>query len=146
MRRAVEQHLKPAPLVVDQHSADHPWNRGLIFAAVGNLTVYMLVENPGEFFLDDMCKRPATDDMARAAFGHADFAKYRHQAREVAGDRRIEQAVAAVAASPSPEQLRAERAAALRAKAEKALRQVQAETQRQADLMITRDLGEPIPG
>src|SRR4029077_9519192 len=117
MRRAVEQHLNPAPLVADDHSDDHPFNRGMIFASVGNLMVYMMTENPGEFFLDLLCKRPATDEQAKAAFGLADFAKYRHQAREVAGDRRIEQEIAAIADVPEPESEAEQRRQELRAKA-----------------------------
>jgi hypothetical protein len=104
MRHAIEQHLNPAPLVADVHSDDHPYNRGVVIAYAGrDLAVYMMTESPGEFYLDELCKRPATDDQAKAAFGHDGFAKYRHQAREVAANRRIEQEIAAVAAKPTPE-------------------------------------------
>jgi hypothetical protein len=139
MRHAVEDFTTPAPLVADVHSDNHPWNRGLIFAYAGrDLVVFMMNENPGEFFLDEMCKRSATDDQAKAAFGLDGFAKYRHQAREVAANRRIEQEIAAVAQEPTPEvddALEAKKTLLRRAIKEQAKR-VQAE----ADKALTRHL------
>jgi hypothetical protein len=60
----------------------------------------MSVANPGRFFLDLHCTMPATDQQAKAAFGVADFNRYRQQAVELDDDRRIE---AALAAQPEPE-------------------------------------------
>lgn len=97
MRRAVEQ-LGPAPLVADQNDDNHPFNRGLIWSSVGQLTVYMLTGEPGKFYLDMYAKQPATDAQAKAAFGLRDFNYYEHQARELEEQRRIDAEVDKIAA------------------------------------------------
>jgi hypothetical protein len=141
-RHAVEDFTTPAPLVADVHSDDHPYNRGLIVAYAGrDLAVYMMTEAPGEFFLDEMRKRPATDEQAKAAFGIDAVAKYRHQAREVAANRRIEQALAQ-SAEPAPEVTELERKKLL---ARKLIREYEKRVQHEADLAVTRDLGLDVP-
>jgi hypothetical protein len=111
-RHAVEDHLKPAPIITDPNDTKHPFNRGVIFSDVGSMVVYMMLDDPGRFYLDLWGQQPATDAQAKAAFGIADFNRYRAQAVELADDARIEDVLAA-SAEPTPEQTELERRKAL---------------------------------
>jgi hypothetical protein len=136
-RHAVEQHTTPAPKIDDPNSDQHPYNVGLIIADVGSLVVFMSTANPGRFWLDLGQTIPASDQQAKAAFGVADFNRYRAQAVELADDRRIEQVLAS-AQEPAPEVTELEQKKAL---ARKLIREEQRKVQAAADRAVTADLG-----
>jgi hypothetical protein len=141
MRRAVER-LGPAPkIVTDPNDAKHPFNRGLIISDVGTLTVTMFVDDPGKFYLDIHGQQPASDAQAKAAFGIADFNRYRAQAVELDDDRRIE---AALAATPEPEaELTAKEE--LKARVRKLVREQEKRVQAEADRQRTSWLDADAP-
>ena len=140
-RRAVEDHLGPAPKVEDQNDDRHPYNRGLLIADVGSLVVTMFTDDPGRFYLDIHGQQPATDAQAKAAFGIADFNKYRAQAVELDDDRRIEDALAA-AQEPTPEVTAKED---LKAKVRRLVREQQKKVQAEADKQRTAWLDQEAP-
>ena len=119
---------------------------GLIFCEAGPSTrTYMRVDQPGIYF--DGQQRPVSErDAARAGF-NVPYYRAQKRAKEIQdlANARADAIIRTDGAEAlkSPEQKRQERTDALKAKAAKAVRQLQRETQRQADLMITRDLGEP---
>jgi hypothetical protein len=139
MRRAVEQ-LGPAPKIEDQNDDRHPYNRGLLIADIGSLTVCMFTDDPGRFYLDIHGQQPATDARAKAAFGIADFNRYRAQAVELDDDRRIEAALAAQQPEPQPEVTAKEE---LKARVRKLVREQQKLTQAAADKQRTSWLDNP---
>jgi hypothetical protein len=106
----------------------------------------MFTDDPAKYYLDIWGQHPASDAQARAAFGAEAVARHRAQAEDLAVQRRIDQAIdQAVAArdgQKTEEELRAERTAALRARAAKAVRKIEAKAQREADKQITRWLNE----
>jgi hypothetical protein len=111
-RRAVEQFLPTVPSL--DAEGVHPYDVGLVWAQVGKgLIVYMSDAAPGRFYLDMHCKRPATDEQAKAAFGTSTFNYYRRQAQLQAEDARIEAAVSAIAEGEPPEPTLKERATAV---------------------------------
>src|SRR5260370_23666659 len=145
-RRAVEAFLRDNPShlptsvlaprtpVMDTASDQHPYNLGLIWASVGSLDVYMFTDSPGEYYLDFMKHRRATDAQAKAAFGLEAFQRHRQEGAALEQERRIEQAVdQAVAARDATEQSEEQRKAELLAKAAKAVRNVQKQTPQAAD-------------
>jgi hypothetical protein len=138
MRRAVEQ-LGPAPKIEDQNDDRHPYNRGLIFADIGSLVVYMFTDDPGRFYLDMHGQQPASDAQAKAAFGIEDFNRYRQQAVELDDDRRIEAALAAPQQpEPQPEDLKA--------KVRRLMREQEKRVQAEADKQRTAWLDAEAPG
>jgi hypothetical protein len=139
MRRAVEQHTTPPPEVVtDPNDLKHPYNRGLVWHETGSLSVFMFSDDPGRFYLDKDGQKPATDAQARAAFGAADFNKFRAEAVMLDDDRRIEEALAQTA-EPEPEVSELERKKAL---VRKLAREEQRKVQAAADRNLTRHLDQ----
>jgi len=140
---------RPLTLQTDPSSDEHPMNRGLLQAHVGSLVVFMYVDDPARYYLDMFGKYPASEAQAIAAFGREVVAQHKREAEDLAVDRRISDAVDdAVRARDNvktPEELRAERTAELRERTVKAIREMERRSQRAADLMITRDLGEAPP-
>jgi hypothetical protein len=121
---------------------------GVIIAEAGPGTkVVMRISEPGIYYDGQM--RPVSErDAARAGFNISYYRAQRRAAEiKAAASARADQILATDGAEAlkSPEQKREERAAALRDKVAKAIRQMERETQRQADLQITRDLGPPPP-
>jgi hypothetical protein len=141
MRRAVEQ-LGPAPKIEDQNDDRQPYNRGLIFADIGSLVVYMFVDDPGKFWLDIHGQLPASDAQAKAAFGVAAFNRYRAQAVELDDDRRIEAALAAQQPEPQPEVTAKEE---LKARVRKLVREQEKRVQAEADKQRTSWLDGEAP-
>jgi hypothetical protein len=139
-RHAIEQ-LNPAPKIDDPNDDRHPFNRGLVWHDVGSLVCYMFTDDPGKFYLDIHGQSPASDAQAKAAFGVADFNRYRAQAVELADDRRIEEALAA-AQEPAPEVTELEQK---KARARKLIREYERRIQHEADLALTADLGLDTP-
>jgi hypothetical protein len=133
-RRAVEQHLNPAPKIDDPGDDRHPFNRGLIFSDIGNLMVFMFTDDPGRFFLDIHGQQPASDAQAKAAFGIADFNRYKAEAVTLDDDRRIEAALAA-SEQPAPE---VDALEAKKALARRLSRAYSREVQAAADKQLTR--------
>jgi hypothetical protein len=125
---------------------DDLYDKGVIIAEAGPGTrTYMRVDQPGVYF--DAQQRPVSErDAQRAGFNVAYYRAQKRAAeiKQAAADR-ADQILATDGARAlmTEEEKREERTAALKAAAAKALRQVQRETQRQADLQITRDLGPP---
>jgi hypothetical protein len=158
MRRAVQDFLRDNPShlptsalaprtpVLDTASDSHPYNMGLVWASVGSLDVYMFVDSPGEYWLDFMKHRRASDQQARAAFGPETFARHRAEGAALEQERRIEQAVAGAVAARDAEGLSEEqRRQELRAKAARAVRTVQKQVQAAADKAVTRWLDAEAP-
>jgi hypothetical protein len=157
-RRAVQDFLRdnpdslptsanaPPEQISDNASDQHPYNRPLQIAYVGSLAVFTWLDDPAKYYLDMNARVRASEQQARAAFGAEALSEHRRLAEDLAVQRRIDRAVdEAVAARDgvkSEEELREERRLTLKAKADKALRAIEKKTQRAADLMITRDLGE----
>jgi len=159
-RRAVQDFLKDNPSSLptsrdapktpwegtsaDPDSDSHPMNRGLLQAHVGSLVVFMYVD--GRYFLDLFGKYPASEAQAVAAFGREEVARHRRQGEDLAVDRRIsaavDDAVRARDGVKTPEELAAEKLEEWRRIAARAIKEHEKKTQRAADLMITRDLGE----
>jgi hypothetical protein len=137
-RRAVEQHLGPAPVVDDPNSLQHPYNRGLIWHETGSLSVFMFSDDPGRFYLDKDGQKPASDAEARAAFGVADFNKFRAEAVMLDDDRRIEEALAQTS-EPEPE---VDALEAKKAMVRRAIREQMKLTQAAADRALTRHLDQ----
>ena len=152
-RPAVEQWLKdnpdslptsanaPPEQIADTSSDQHPMNRGLLQAHVGSLVVYMHLDNPGRYWLDMFAKYPASEAQAVAAFGRKEVARHRVMAEDLAVDKRIERAIGKAVAQrdgvKSPEELRAERTAELRARAQKAIREQEKKSLAAADRQRT---------
>jgi hypothetical protein len=112
MRRAVQDFLRdnpshlptsalaPGAPVLDPNSDQHPYNgAGLIWSEVGSLSVYMFVDTPGEYWLDMLKHRRASDAQARAAFGPEAFNRHRQEGAALEQERRIEEAVAGAVAA-----------------------------------------------
>jgi hypothetical protein len=141
MRHAVEDHLGPAPKVDDPNDDRHPFNRGLIFSDIGNLMVYMFVDDPGRFYLDIHGQQPATDAQAKVAFGIEAFNRYRAQAVELDDDRRIEAAIAEQQEPDAELQAKVD----LKAKVRRLVREQQKKVQAEADRQRTSWLDNEAP-
>jgi hypothetical protein len=142
MRRAVEQFTTPPPkIVTDPNDLKHPFNRGLVWHETGSLIVYMFTDAPGIFYKDIHGQKPASDAEARAAFGVADFNRYRAEAVMLDDDRRIEEALTQTS-EPEPEvdALEAKKALVRRLAREYAKR-----VQAAADKALTRHLNAEAP-
>jgi hypothetical protein len=132
-RHAVEDFRGPAPVIEDPNDDAHPFNKGVVFASVGSLTVYCHNDSPGQYWLDLYKKKPASEAQAVAAFGSETVNKHRRQAVELADDQRIEQALSAQQ-EPSPQELAKED---LKAKARRLSREYAKQVQAQADKQLT---------
>jgi len=136
-RRAVQDFLRDNPdhlptsanapfeQISDNASDSHPYNRPLQVAYV------------------------ASPEQAVAAFGREAIAEHRRMAEDLAVQRRIndaaDDAVRARDEQKTPEELREERTAALRAQAAKAVRKIEAKAQRAADKQLTHWLDKEAP-
>jgi hypothetical protein len=139
-RRAVEQFLPGMPSLDTE--GVHPYDLGMVFAQIGKgLVVYTSDADPGRFYLDMYCKRPATDEQAKAAFGLDAFNHYRRAGQLRAEDERIAAAVSAIAEGEQPPEL------SLKEKAQAVIASVQrADAQRiqaEADKSLTAWLEQP---
>jgi len=135
MRHALEN-LNPAPKVEDQNSDQHLYNIGLVQWDAGSIVIFMRVDRPGSFFLDQYCTTPASDAQARAAIPPADFARFRAEGVILEDDARIEEALASTS-EPAPAVSELE---AKKAKARKLIREQMKLTQAAADRALTRHL------
>jgi hypothetical protein len=119
--------------------------RGWVIPAKAARAGTLTAPGGSEYF--DGQQRPVSERDAQRAGFNVEYYRAQKRAAEIkqAAAARADQILATDGADAlkSPEQKREERAAALRDKVAKAIRQMERESQRAADLMITRDLGPP---
>jgi hypothetical protein len=160
-RRAVQDFLRDNPdhlptsanapfeQISDNASDSHPYNRPLQVAYVGSLAVFTFLDDPAKYYLDLWSRQPASPEQAVAAFGREAIAEHRRMAEDLAVQRWIndaaDDAVRARDEQKTPEELREERTAALRAQAAKAVRKIEAKAQRAADKQLTHWLDKEAP-
>jgi hypothetical protein len=138
---SIDPSNNPKPKLVEDW-----YDGGVIIAEAGPGTkVVMRISEPGVYY-DGQMRAVTERNAARAGF-NVPYYRAQKKAAEIkrAAEQRADQILATDGAEAlkSPEQKREERTAALRKQVAKAVREMERETQRQADLQITRDLGPP---